>query len=622
MSMIPSDEEHRTSPLSAPHPKGRHSVVILVFAIAAVLVGVLWWVNHRQRPGAQAGAGGPGRGRFAGGGALPVMARTARSGDINVYLDGLGTVTPLANVTVRAELTGQLMQIAFKEGQMVNQGDLLAVIDPRPYEVALQQYEGQLVQAQAQLKEAQIDLARYETLSLQDSIATQTVDQQRAMVSQFEGLVQADQAQIASAKLNLVYCHVVAPVTGRVGLTQVEGAGNYVTPGDANGLVVLTQLKPITVIFTLPEDNIPDVVARLHAGASIPVDAYDRSDSRKLASGTLSTIDNEVDPTTGTVKLRAQFPNDDESLFPNQFVNVRMLLNVDHGAIVIPTSAIEHGQDGTFVYVIKADNTVTARPVTLGSTEGERVEVAKGLAEGERVVVDGADRLKEGARWRSKGRRVPVMAEPAASPPGNTASARAAAATAAHSREPLPHLHTPAGRDDAADGGDPDRRFRGVRVPAPVGAARGGLSDDPDADVLSRRQSRCHHLGGYRAAGAPAWGNARFEADVVNELRGGLRDHAAIHPGPGHGHRGAGGAGGDQRGHQLSAHRSARSADLCEGESGGRSRPLPGAHLEDAPPDRSRGPGRHPGRAKNLPIARRGPGEHRRRPAAIHARAR
>jgi len=403
MSIPPTEEAHKV-PVRPPaaRRKARPGVVILVFAIAAALIGVLWWVNHRQAPqrarGGPGGAGGPGGGRFGANGPLPVMARPARSGDINIYLDGLGAVTPIANVTVRTEITGQLMQIAFKEGQMVNQGDLLAVIDPRPYDVALQQAQGQLVEAQAQLKEAQIDLTRYETLSQQDSIATQTVDTQRALVSQYEGAVEADQAQIASAKLNLTYCHIVAPITGRVGLTQVEGAGNYVTPGDANGLVVLTQLKPITVIFTLPEDSVPDVLDRLHSGATIPVDAYDRSDSRKLASGTLATIDNQVDPTTGTFKLRAIFPNDDESLFPNQFVNIRMLLDVDKGAVVIPTSAIERGQPGTFVYVVKSDNTVTARPVTLGPTEGERVAVTKGLAVGERVVTDGADRLKEGAQ--------------------------------------------------------------------------------------------------------------------------------------------------------------------------------------------------------------------------------
>ena len=434
MSITPTDEAgkpHVRPP--SPRRKARPVVVVLILVVAAALVGGIWWFNHHQASPAGR-AGGPGGGRFGGGGgnsALPVAARVARSGDINVFLEGLGTVTPIANVTVRTEITGQLMQIAFKEGQMVNQGDLLAVIDPRPYQVALEQAQGQLLQAQSQLKEAQIDLARYQTLAQQDSIATQTVDTQRALVTQYEGLVQTDQAQIDSAKLNLTYCHVTAPVSGRVGLTQVEGAGNYVTPGDANGLVVLTQLKPISVIFTLPEDNIPDVVARFHSGASMPVYAYDRSDSRKLATGTLDTIDNQVDPTTGTFKLRARFPNADESLFPNQFVNIRMLLDVDEDAIVIPTSAIERGQPGTFVYVVKPDNTVTARPVTLGPTEGERVAVESGLAEGERVVTDGADRLKEGAK-------VMVQQRPAGAGGYRRGGAGGAAAGAAGATPPAP----------------------------------------------------------------------------------------------------------------------------------------------------------------------------------------
>jgi membrane fusion protein, multidrug efflux system len=271
------------------------------------------------------------------------------------------------------------------------------VIDPRPYEVAMQQAHGQLVQAQAQLKESQIDLSRYATLLQQDSIASQQVDAQHALVSQYEGQVEADQAALNTAKLNLTYCHVVAPVTGRVGLRQVD-PGNYVTPGDASGLVVLTQVRPITVIFTLSEDSVPDVAARIHSGATIPVDAYDRTQARKLASGTLDAIDNQVDPTTGTFKLRAVFANADESLFPSQFVNIRMLLNVQKGAIVIPTSAVEHGQMGTFVYVVKPDSTVASRAVTLGASEGERVAVNSGLAVGERVVSDGADKLREGMK--------------------------------------------------------------------------------------------------------------------------------------------------------------------------------------------------------------------------------
>ena len=278
----------------------------------------------------------------------------------------------------------------------MNKGDVLAVIDPRPYAAALEQAQGQLLQAQAQYKEAQIDLDRYVTLSAQDSISKQQVDAQRALVSQYQGMVKQNQGAVDNAKLNLGYCHVTAPISGRVGLRLVD-QGNYVTPGDSTGLVILAQVKPITVIFTLPEDNIPQVLKQVrNPGAKVPVDAYNRDNTVKLASGILSTIDNTVDPTTGTFKLRATFPNDDEMLFPNQFVNISMLLDVQHGATVVSTSAIERGQQGSFVYVVGADNKVTAKTVTLGTTEGERVAVLTGIEPGDKVVVDGADRLKDG----------------------------------------------------------------------------------------------------------------------------------------------------------------------------------------------------------------------------------
>ena len=379
--------------------------VVWIAVVVVLFVFFIWRANHASAlPNSNAGGGGRARFGFSANAPLPVVVRAAVAGDIDIYLNGLGTVTPIANVTLRTQISGQLMSVAFQEGQMVKQGDVLAEIDPRPYQVALQQAQGQLLQAQAQLKEAQIDLARYQTLSQLDSIAKQTVDSQSALVTQDEGLVQTDQAAIASAKLNLTYCHITAPVAGRVGLRQVD-PGNYVTPGDSNGLVVLTQVKPITVIFSLPEDTVPDVAARLHSGAKIPVDAYDRGLTRKLASGALANIDNQVDPTTGTFKLRALFPNDDESLFPNQFVNVKMLLNIAKGSIVIPSSAVEQGQQASFVYVVKMDAaaaggvaTVSARTITLGPSEGEKVAVASGLAIGEQVVVDGADKLKDGAK--------------------------------------------------------------------------------------------------------------------------------------------------------------------------------------------------------------------------------
>ncbi|HVU25051.1 MAG TPA: MdtA/MuxA family multidrug efflux RND transporter periplasmic adaptor subunit [Opitutus sp.] len=385
-----------TRPAALPVRPRRRRTAIVIGLVGAVLLGFTWWINHRST---DEGFRGRGRGGRHGGwgdmGPLPVGAHAAAKGALALYLDGLGTVTPLHTVTVRTQIAGHLVQIAFQEGQLVHQGDLLAVIDPRPYEVALEQAQGQLEQAQSQLKTAQLDLARYETLAQQDSIASQQVDTARSQVAQYQGAVQADQAEIDSAKLNLTYCHIKSPIDGRVGLRLVD-QGNYVTPGDANGLVVITQTKPITVIFTLPEDNIARVAARLRSGAKLAVEVFDRTHTRKLADGVLTTIDNQIDTATGTFRLRAEFPNEDETLFPNQFVNVRLLVDTVSDATVVPTSAIERNEQGTFVYVVQPDNTVAARPVTLGAMEAERVAVTSGLKLGELVVTDGADRLKEG----------------------------------------------------------------------------------------------------------------------------------------------------------------------------------------------------------------------------------
>lgn len=371
--------------------------------LVVALIGVLWWVNHQQEvPGGNSmqryskSGGGGGHHGFMMNGPMPVVAVPATKGDINLYFNGLGTVTPITTVTVRTQVSGQLVKVNYIEGQEVKKGFILAEIDPRPYQNSLATAKGQLMQAQAQLKEAQLNLQRYKDLASQDSIAQQQVDTQAALVTQDEGIVNVDQAAIDSANLNLTYCKITAPVDGRVGLRLVD-AGNYVTPGDSTGIVVLTQQKPITVIFSLPEDNIPEVAQRLHDGATIPVDAYDRTVTKKLASGKLATFDNEVDPSTGTFKLKAIFDNNDETLFPSQFVNARMLLDVLHGVTVISTSAIERGEQGTFVYVVtKPDNTVTAKTISLGATEGEKVQVTKGINDGDLVVIDGADKLKEG----------------------------------------------------------------------------------------------------------------------------------------------------------------------------------------------------------------------------------
>jgi len=328
---------------------------------------------------------------------VPAVLATAQKGDITITERELGTVTPLANITVRTQINGQLQQVAFQEGQIVQAGDFLAQIDPRPYQTALEQAEGSLKRDEALLAEAQIDLERYRKLVAQDSISKQQFDTQASLVEQYEGAVETDQGQIDSDKLNLIYCHVTAPVTGRVGLRQVD-AGNYVQTSDTNGLVVLTQLQPITVIFTLPEDDLPAVMKRLSMGAELQTIAYDRTESTKLATGKLISTDSEIDPTTGTIKLRAEFDNQDNVLFPNQFVNIELLVDTLHDAIIVPSAAIQRGAPGTYVYLVKDDNTVSVRPVKLGPVQGESVAVTDGLAVGDKVVVDGADKLRDGAK--------------------------------------------------------------------------------------------------------------------------------------------------------------------------------------------------------------------------------
>lgn len=339
----------------------------------------------------------PQQARRMGGGAVPVVAAPVQKGDVEISLNALGTVTPLATVTVRTQIAGQLTQIAFREGQMVKAGDFLAQIDPRPYQMQLNQFMGTLARDQALLKDAQINLARYEKLLAEDSIARQQRDSQASLVKQYEGAVATDMAQIDNAKLNIAYCRIVSPITGRVGLRQVD-QGNYVQTSDANGIAVITQIQPITVLFSVPEDNLPAIMRRLRANATLTATAFDRSQTTMLATGHVTTIDNQIDITTGTVKLRAEFDNQDESLFPNQFVTLRLLVDVLHDAVVVPNAAIQRGEPGTFVYVVKPDNSVTVRPVTLGPAAAGKVAIQSGLEPGERVVVDGADKLREGAK--------------------------------------------------------------------------------------------------------------------------------------------------------------------------------------------------------------------------------
>ncbi|MDE2227440.1 MAG: MdtA/MuxA family multidrug efflux RND transporter periplasmic adaptor subunit [Alphaproteobacteria bacterium] len=371
-------------------------------ALAALIVIGLWIA---LRPGTAPRTTPP----------LPVVVATASTGAMPVVYSALGTVTPLASVTVRTQISGQLVAVGFTEGQEVKIGDFLAQIDPRPYQAVLDQADGQLARDQAQLAGARVDLARYAVLMKQDSIAKQTYDDQAATVRQLEGTVKLDQAAVESARVNLSYCHIVAPVAGRIGLRQVD-PGNYVTPSDTNGLVLLNQMQPISVLFSLPQDDLEAVLKGSRGGAKLPVAAYDRTGVTKLADGMLESIDNTINTSTGTFQVRAAFANADEKLFPNQFVNVQITVDVLKNVVVIPSAAIQRGAPGTFVYTVNHDNTVAVRPVTLGPSTADRVAVLKGLQAGESVVVDGADKLKNGAKVVL---RPSSTSTAAASPPAN-----------------------------------------------------------------------------------------------------------------------------------------------------------------------------------------------------------
>ncbi|RBB41839.1 multidrug transporter subunit MdtA [Burkholderia reimsis] len=407
------NEQKPTPPSNDPaSPAARRPRRTLMAGALAVVVigGLLWWHPWNRTPAAGSAATGAGASAAGGGGhrgrggpaamaniPQPVQVATATQGEMPIVLSALGTVTPLANVTVKTQLSGYLQSVSFQEGQIVRKGDVLAQIDPRPYQVSLENAEGTHARDSALLATARLDLKRYQTLLSQDSIASQTVDTQASLVKQYEGAVKTDQAAIDSAKLNLTYARITAPVSGRVGLRQVD-PGNYVTPGDANGIVVITQLQPMSVIFTTSEDNLPQILKQVNAGQKLSVTAYNRNNTVPLETGSLATLDNQIDTSTGTVKLRANFDNKEGMLFPNQFVNTRLLVDVMRNATIVPTSAVLTGSIGQFVYVVKPDNTVTVRKVTVGPVDGERTSIVSGVSLGERVVTDGSDRLREGAK--------------------------------------------------------------------------------------------------------------------------------------------------------------------------------------------------------------------------------
>ncbi len=388
--------------------------------VAALAIGGFWYYRSTRAKDAQnaaapaAGAKGAGRGA-AGGFSVPVVVATATKGDLPVYLNGLGSVTPLNTVTVRSRVDGQLINVAFKEGQFVKEGDLLAQIDPRPYQVQLEQAEGQLAKDVAQRKDAEVNLERFKLLFQEGVIPKQQLDTQAASVGQFDGAIKSDQAQIDTAKLQLVYAHITSPISGRVGLRLVD-PGNIVHATDTGGLLLITQVQPIAVIFTLPQDQLQQVFEKIHGGAQLAAEAWDRDNTAKIATGKLLTIDNQIDPTTGTYKLKAVFSNEDNILFPQQFVNTHLLVDTKRNLSLVPLAAIQRGPQGTYVYVVGTGNTVKIHNITVAQTTAGSVGISDGLQPGEVVVTDGQDKLQDGTK---------VIPNPTPAAPSSTPDASA-----------------------------------------------------------------------------------------------------------------------------------------------------------------------------------------------------
>jgi multidrug efflux system membrane fusion protein len=385
------------APIEQPAPvKSRVSssrirrVVILTFFAVVLIVGFFVFQRRgteKQRPGGRSAAGP---------GALAITTATVRTGDIGVYVNALGSAVPLNTVTVKSRVDGQLMSVNYREGQMVHQGDVLAEIDPRPFQAQLTQAQGQYDRDQALLENANIDLARYQVAYSKNAIPKQQLDTQLATVHQFEGIVKNDQGQIDNVKVQLVYCQITSPISGRVGLRLVD-PGNIVHATDTTGMLVITQLQPINVVFAVAEDYLPQIQRQLRRGSRLSVEAFDRSQQKKIASGSLTAFDNEIDTSTGTIKLKAAFPNVDNALFPNQFVNAQLLVDTQRGVTLVPPAAIQRSSQGAYVFVVKPDQTVAMQTITVGVTDGNVTEVS-GLKSGDVIAVDGFDKLQNGVK--------------------------------------------------------------------------------------------------------------------------------------------------------------------------------------------------------------------------------
>jgi membrane fusion protein, multidrug efflux system len=435
---------------------------LIIGGIFVLVVLGVWYLSNHQAPAQQGG-------RFNQGGAMPVAVAKAVSGDMPVTLDALGTVTPLATVTVRPQVSGAIVKFDFQEGQMVKAGDVLAEIDPRQFQAALEQAVGTLNKDKAALANAVIDEKRYQTLTQQNAISQQTYATARATVAQDQAIVKSDEGGVAAAQLNVTYAKVTSPVDGRAGIRQVD-LGNLVQAGQTNGIVTVTEINPISVLFSLPEDNIDQIMAQMNSGATLTVQAFDRAGTTKLADGKLAAVDSSIDTTTGTVKLRALFDNTDNELFPNQFVNIRLLVNTLHNQTLVPVAAIQRGAQGSFVYIVKPDKTVTMRTVTTGQTSATTVAITNGLKPSDTVVVDGADRLKDDSEVTIPNNKTSITAPSSA----------------------------PAGSENAAGGGDRAARFQRMlsHLPPDQRAAVEKMSPDERKAWFRAHRGQFHHGGG------------------------------------------------------------------------------------------------------------------------------